>query len=350
MFAQSWEDPACDRAALEPLAGATLVAITSGGDNALGCLLLDPAKILAVDLNPTQNLLLELKLACFQTLSHVEMLELLGVRPPARARTLYGRVRGQLSPAARAFWDDRAAWFDRGLLLCGSFERYFALLRKGLRGIVGRRRMERLFTLRAEEQADFYRREWDTWRWRAFVRIGCSRWLLGRRLDPTWFEYTDGNRPFGAHFTRLATHAIAELPARTNYFLAQILLGRYVDGTLVPEYLRAESFDVIRDRSDRIEIVTADIADALAALPTRSVDAFGLSNVFEYSPAAVFDRARREIRRCACPGARVALRNLLAPRRLVDDPAFVVDAVLSRRLQQADRAFIYSRFEAATLA
>lgn len=30
MFTQSWEDPACDMAALQPLSGKRLVAITSG--------------------------------------------------------------------------------------------------------------------------------------------------------------------------------------------------------------------------------------------------------------------------------------------------------------------------------
>ena len=41
MFTQSWEDPACDLAALRPQRGDTILAITSGGDNVLGLLLTD---------------------------------------------------------------------------------------------------------------------------------------------------------------------------------------------------------------------------------------------------------------------------------------------------------------------
>lgn len=349
MFTQSWEDPACDLAALAPIAGGTLVAITSGGDNALGFLIANPARIVTVDLNPAQTYLLELKMACFRKLTHPEMLEFLGVRPPVRARTLYQAVRDDLGATAQGYWDEHQDWFDQGLLIRGGFERYFAMLRGALRFIVGSRRMERLFTLRPEQQPAFYEQEWNTWRWRAFVRVGCSRYVLGNRLDPSWFEHAEGVDSFGAHFSRLATHVIAELPARTNYFLAQIFLGRYVDEQQVPEYLRPEHFQTIRARLDRIEVVTADVADALAALPAASVDAFALSNVFEYSPPAIFDRARHEVLRSARPGARVALRNLLAPRRLADDPAFVVDAALSERLRQADRGFIYSRFEAAAV-
>jgi S-adenosylmethionine-diacylglycerol 3-amino-3-carboxypropyl transferase len=349
MFTQSWEDPACDLAALAPLQGAQIFAITSGGDNVLGFLLADPAHVLAVDLNPTQNWLLELKRAAFRRLQHGELLELLGVRPPHRAVELYLRLRAELSAPALQFWDGHQEWFTAGVLLAGGFERYFAMLRGALRYIVGRRRMERLFTLAPEEQPNFYRQQWNTLRWRVLIRIGCSRWMLGKKLDPTWFAGAGGVHSFGSHFTALAAHVIAELPARTNYFLSQILLGRYLTEDLVPDYLKPEHFETIRDRLNRLELVTADVAEALAALSPHSVDAFALSNVFEYSPAAVFDRARDEIARVGRTGARIALRNLLAPRRLSGDARFAVDVTLGKRLCQADRGFIYSHFEAARL-
>jgi S-adenosylmethionine:diacylglycerol 3-amino-3-carboxypropyl transferase len=89
MFTQSWEDPACDLAALRPRPGETILAITSGCDNVLGFLLSDPGQIIAVDLNPAQGYLLELKQAAFRSLSHADMLALLGVRASSeRARLL----------------------------------------------------------------------------------------------------------------------------------------------------------------------------------------------------------------------------------------------------------------------
>ena len=56
MFTQSWEDPACDLAALAVQPGETIFAIISGCDNVLGFLLADPARVIAVDLNPTQGI------------------------------------------------------------------------------------------------------------------------------------------------------------------------------------------------------------------------------------------------------------------------------------------------------
>ena len=348
MFTQSWEDPACDVRALSPRAGERLVAITSGGDNVLGLLLEDPGEIIAVDLNPLQNFLMELKMAAIRRLEHADLLEFLGVRTTVgNRRAYYTRVRPDLSDDARAYWDDHLEWFDRGLLVQGGFEQYHAMLRRLIGVVVGRRRIEALFRLDAAQQRAYFDREWNSLAWRLLIRIGCSRAVLGRKLDPSWF--TDGSvRDAGSHFSRLAEHAIGELSARTNYFLAQMLRGAYLNEIEMPAYLRAEHFATIRARLDRVRLVTADVSEALAQLGDRSVDGFALSNVFEYSPPAVFDQTKREILRVAKPGARLSLRNLLAPRRLADDPAFLVNAALSTELQQADRGFIYSRFEAAT--
>ena len=349
MFMQSWEDPACDLAALRPRPGETILAITSGGDNVLGFLLTDPARIVSVDLNPAQTYLLELKTAAFRQLTHDELLRFFGVRSDGEAPLLFRRLRDGLSPAARAFWDAHADWFKRGLLTQGGFERYHAMLRSLLRATIGRRRLEQLFTLSLEEQRAFYDREWNTIAWRTLIRIACSKYVLGQRLDPSWFKHAE-LPSFGLHFARLAEHAVANLPAQSNYFLAQIFLGRYLDEATVPDYLRPENFEIIRGRLDRLNVVTADIGEALEALPPHSVDCFALSNVFEYSPPALFERSLHSLIRAARPKARFTLRNLLASRRLADHPAFVVEPELSARLRDADRGFIYSRFEAAHLA
>jgi len=349
MFSQSWEDPACDLEWLAPAPGSNLLAITSGGDNVLEFLLTDPAMLHAIDINPAQTYLMELKLAAFRHLTYPEMLELLGVRPSGNRKGLYLRVRESLSAEASAFWDEHGALIAQDLLTSGRFERYFAILRSVLRVLVGRRRMQRLFDLAPEDQEAFFRKEWDTRRWRAFLRIVCSKWFLGRRLDPSWFAHSEGPASFGDHFGGLARHAITQIPARTNYFLAQIFLGRYISEQNMPRYLLPESFAAISERVDRVVPVTADIREALSNLPPGSVDAFALSNVFEYSAEEVFAGSTEEIVRVARPRARLTLRNLIAPRRLALDRRFSVDEPISRALRKRDRGFIYSHFEAARL-
>ena len=62
-FAQVREDPRAEIAALAPSAGETLVVVSSGGCTALSLLASGAGRVVAVDLNRTQNHLVELKAA-----------------------------------------------------------------------------------------------------------------------------------------------------------------------------------------------------------------------------------------------------------------------------------------------
>jgi S-adenosylmethionine-diacylglycerol 3-amino-3-carboxypropyl transferase len=63
VYAQIWEDPEVDLAALELGPTSRVVTIASGGCNAMSYLVADPARVQAVDLNPAHVALLKLKLA-----------------------------------------------------------------------------------------------------------------------------------------------------------------------------------------------------------------------------------------------------------------------------------------------
>ena len=58
-----WEDPRLDREALQLDSTDNVLVITSAGCNALDYVLNEPHHVYAVDMNPRQNALLELKLA-----------------------------------------------------------------------------------------------------------------------------------------------------------------------------------------------------------------------------------------------------------------------------------------------
>ena len=58
-----WEDPRLDRVALDIGADDNILVITSAGCNALDYALTSPNHVYAVDMNPRQNALLELKLS-----------------------------------------------------------------------------------------------------------------------------------------------------------------------------------------------------------------------------------------------------------------------------------------------
>ena len=108
------EDPRIDRQLLRLDSDSTLVVLTSAGCNALDYLLDGPAEIHAVDVNPRQNALLQLKLALIERgeFDDLERMFRLGAHPQFRA--LYAAVRPRLPPYAAAFWAPYAGYFNPG--------------------------------------------------------------------------------------------------------------------------------------------------------------------------------------------------------------------------------------------
>ncbi|KAK1024293.1 hypothetical protein LTR33_017929, partial [Friedmanniomyces endolithicus] len=78
IYAFTWEDSRTDARLLKITNEDVILAITSAGDNILSYALERPKRIHAVDLNPAQNNLLELKVAAFRALEYRDMWKLFG--------------------------------------------------------------------------------------------------------------------------------------------------------------------------------------------------------------------------------------------------------------------------------
>lgn len=341
-YASVWEDAdvLCD--ALAPAArGGRLLSIASAGDNALALLTLDPAEVVAADLSPAQLACVELRVAAFRALERDALLAFLGVTPSdARAET-YGRLRGDLSADARAFWDANAEAVAGGIIHAGKFERYLTAFGRTILPFVhGRRTVREL--LRERDRAGreaFYDEVWDTWRWRLLFRVFFSRFAMGRMgRDPAFFRHVEGS--VGARILARTRHALTALPARENPYLHYILTGNYPPHAL-PRYLRAESYDAIRGRLDRLRLVQGRIDEVPGPF-----DGFNLSDVFEYMSPAEHEAAYAALVSHARPGARLAYWNLLAPRGRPDALADRVSALRDEAaaLHARDLAWFYGDF------
>lgn len=132
VYNSCWEDPAVDRLALALRPQDRMLAIASAGCNVLDYALVAPACIHAVDANPRQTALLQLKLAGIRHLDFEDFFALFGEgRHPGFDFVYRSALREHLPQFARDYWDRHGHWFceaDPG----GSF--YY----HGLSGMVAR--------------------------------------------------------------------------------------------------------------------------------------------------------------------------------------------------------------------
>ena len=112
IYAFTWEDVHTDRRLLKINEDDVILAITSAGDNILTYALDNPKRIHAVDLNPTQNHLLELKLAAFSSLAHDDIWKLFGDGKHEDFRNvLVTRLSPHMSSRAFRYWLDHVPVF-----------------------------------------------------------------------------------------------------------------------------------------------------------------------------------------------------------------------------------------------
>ncbi|KAI1459448.1 hypothetical protein F4805DRAFT_63098 [Annulohypoxylon moriforme] len=105
IYAFTWEDTRVDERILKLKSDDVVLAITSAGDNLLSYALQSPARIHAVDLNPTQNHLLELKVAAFSSLPYEDFWKIFGDgKHPEFRSLLITKMSPHLSSRAFQYW------------------------------------------------------------------------------------------------------------------------------------------------------------------------------------------------------------------------------------------------------
>lgn len=344
-YAQCWEDADILLAGLNIQPGDTCLSVASAGDNTLSLLTAYPGRVIAIDLNPAQLAALELRVAGYRTLSHAELLELIGSRPSTRRADLYVKARRALTPQARHWWDAQPGAVRDGIGGAGKFESYLSLFRRWVLPLVHSRAMiaSLLEPRTAEERINFYDTEWDTPIWRSLFRAFFSQAVLGRfGRDPSFFRYVEGS--VAEHLLARTRHALTILDPAENPYAQWILLGTH--GTALPHALRPESFDAIRENLDRLEWHCKPLESVFEDGMERSFDCANLSNVFEYMSEEGQRELLNQLADVAAPAARIAYWNMMVPRsgeRVLPDRIRTLTD-LSRKLFARDKAFFYRAF------
>ena len=362
-----WEDPAVDRQALQLGRDDSVLVITSAGCNVLDYALQGPRSIHAVDANPRQTALLELKMAGIRHLEFDDYFRIFGDGYHARFRDLYRqKLRRDLSEFASTYWDRYGKWFT---------SRYGSFYYHGLAGFVARG-FSTYFRLRPQLAADIHELfqcgDLDTQRRVYEEKVAPElwtptiNWLLGRQLTMSLIgvphpqrRLVQAQHPGGvAGFIRDAIdYVFRNLPVAENYFWRVYLYGRYTPDCC-PEYLKPHNFAALKNGLvDCIEPHTCTVTEFLNGDDdpiSRFVLLDHMDWMSSYHPAALIEEWNAIVAR-AKPGARILLRSAhanpafldwveigTARHRLADVVRF--DRELAARLQRQDRVHTYAGF------
>jgi S-adenosylmethionine-diacylglycerol 3-amino-3-carboxypropyl transferase len=316
--------------AMELREGHSIVTIGSGGCNVLAYLSRNPSRIDVVDLNPHHIALNKLKLAAFRHLpAHGDVVRQFGVANVRSNSDGYDRfIAPHLDAQTRAYWSKRT--------------------------LSGRRRI-----------SVFDRNIYRTGLLGRFIGAGhvlAIRWLTKRKsslfglgIPPRQYDelasLSDGNTIAPVLRARLEKLA-CDFPLKDNYFAWQAFARRYPqsqEGAL-PDYLRQDYYDAIRNNASRVNVHHATFTELLASKPASSVDRYVLLDAQDWMSDAQINELWSQISRTAAADARVIFRT--AAERSVIEGRLSPDiraqwsylAERSQELNARDRSAIYGGF------
>ena len=362
-----WEDPAVDRQALHLTPQDVMLVISSAGCNVLDYALQSPRTIYAVDANPRQSALLELKIAGIRTLEFDDFFAVFGSGFHPKFAELYrDELRSELSQFARDYWDQNYKWFSsrtgsfyfHGLsgFVARAFRSYFRLRPQLARNVQELLAMDGL-----EDQCRVYDERIAPELWTPAIN-----WILRRQLTMSLLgvphpqrRLVEAQHPDGvAGFIRDAIeYVFRQLPVKNNYFWRVYLNGSYTRNCC-PEYLKEDNFNALKaGLVNSIEVHTSTVTELLhkgGEAISRYVLLDHMDWMSSYHPAALVEEWNAILERAA-PGARILLRSAHANPPFLDRVlagpshrplAELLDFnhELAARLQHEDRVHTYAGF------
>lgn len=363
-----------DRQALQLTSSDRVLVITSAGCNALDYALTGPAHVYAVDMNPRQNALLELKLTGIRRLQYDDFFDLFGRGFHPRAAALYqSTLRGDLSPWAQNYWDRFIKFFDkpkrsfyyRGT--SGTFARgirYYIDRVAKLRPEVN----ELLACKTVEEQQAIYSRIRERF-WSKSMRFALNRdstlSMLG--VPKAQRMQIDKQYPGGIlSFIQDSMDAVfGKLPIHENYFWRVYITGSYTP-ECCPEYLKEHNFQQLKSTGASNVSVHTDSVQGFLEKGTEPISRFVLLDHMDWLSEHLFPLLELEwqaILNRAAPNTRILWRSGGLRTDFIDrvqvtrhgQPAKLPELLTyhtqqSAELHELDRVHTYGSFYIADLA
>ena len=340
-YSASNEDGNSEREALQIRDSDVLLCITGSGARTLDLLIDCPSKIYSIDFNPTQNYLLQLKMATYQALEYQEFCEFLGIYPSYGRMELFQKIIPFLGEKTLDFWRNNLSKIRSGVLYEGTWEKLLNGMRK--MAIFRKRTIVRLFDANTlEEQRRIWENEWDNSAWRTFMKLLCNRFLWEKIIREPGAKLIPMDFSMHEYLLEKIDHLAKNFLLRENHFANLIFLGKYAEGCILPPHLQKDHFETVKNNLGKITLVI-DSLEVFLKSHSCDIDAFSLSDFSSYAPENMYHDIWEKVIQAASQNARFCERQFLVKR----EPQKIFDAIKRNRekelnLEQIDNTAIYT--------
>ena len=275
------EDFFSESEALEIVETDDILCLTGSGGPALNFLTKNPRKITAVDFNPVQNWLLELKMISMKNLDYEEFSGFIGLKKMKNRLKLFDSIKGDLSKEARDFWIDNKRLISSGVLYQGNLEKYYRYASSIIKMTMAEK-LDQMFSFtNIVDQSNYYKSHWrEDPNWKSFINES-SFYYSNETTEPIYEmsedDFVSKNQAEEEYDRLFTSHLLRE-----NHMFCLSLDGSYDRLLKLPVWLQEENFEVIKGNLNKIEIETSDIISYLKRSQKDQFSKIALSNVIDY--------------------------------------------------------------------
>lgn len=323
-----------------------VLAVTASGDRPLNLLSSGCLQILAIDTNPAQNALCELKKIALAELEHEKYLAFLGVLPTTFRREIFQQLKSKLDYDTLSYWENNLRKILQGILYQGAVEKWLKRTATALQWVVGPK-IDRLFNCATlEEQQNYVKEKWNPRALKRLLSVALHPQLTRFVLkDPGLYAYVDPELSISNYIHNKALHSLQHFPVKENIILSLICKGKVYEEAFSP-YLTLEGTKEIQPHLAKLSCKTANLITYLDECEEESMDCFSFSDIASYMSQEDFRRLCFGLYKAARPGARFCIRQFLSPYQIPPEltPYLQRDLALEAELEREDRCFVYRFF------
>jgi S-adenosylmethionine:diacylglycerol 3-amino-3-carboxypropyl transferase len=347
-FTQSWEDHQVIESGLQVKKNDSVVAILSSGDNLLNLLRYEPAVIYGFDIDPAQIYEVKLKITAIEQLPYEDFLVVLGYTGTEGARVrLFHRLRQHLDNSTYSFWCRHINLLEQGLAFQGVTEKYFSFLRAFMRFFLAEEYVHFISAQTREERQKIFEKKLHTPIFQMLTKLFLNNRITthllfqnrATRYIPSSFDYQEC-------FWRNMSHACVDIGCVNNPYRYWIFTGKVLeDRHYWQPYLQEKYYGMLQKQTKKIHLVEQNIYHGLKDLESNSIDAFYISDIFDWMSLKEIENTLLEIVRVAKKNARIISFVLNYDKGIPPDVRTLVhlDEKKSQELFSQERVGIYSK-------
>jgi S-adenosylmethionine:diacylglycerol 3-amino-3-carboxypropyl transferase len=344
-YSQCWEDSEIVLQSLDVKTDDVVFSIASGGENVFAMMSKTENEVFAIDYNPSQIFLVNLKFIAIKNLDFDQYLEFIGIKKCKNRKQIFNQLALLLDKKTTFYFQNNIKLIERGVIHIGKFDKYLQVFSKRiLPFLVSSTAVKKaIATDNQESQYNTYQKIWNNWRWRLIGEQFFGKSVMQKMgRHKVMFKYND-KKSTGSIYLDRAEEFLKNGSIHKNHYLDYILTGNFSNN--LHYYLKKEVFQIIKNKQE-INLLNSDILTYLKTMPDNSFNKFNLSDVFESMNNNETEAVFKEILRTATNNARIIFWNNLVERDIPTNlkPNFEQDIELQNKLSSLEKVFFYNRF------